>query len=160
MIGSRKRGVDNVSGPGYTPVAPGGHRPLVKSFISEVLRMEFVTQIHSALSNTARLFFLLLGLWGLFRAVRNNGVDGSYMGALVIGEALFVLQAILGVILLIDGARPGRMIHLLYGAFAVVALPGLFAYMKGDDSNRAQWLYAILTLFLFGVTFRSIGTGI
>lgn len=122
--------------------------------------MEFITQIHDALSKTSQLFFLALGLWGLFRAIRNNGVDGSYMGALVIGEGLFLLQALLGVILLIDGARPGRMIHLLYGAFAIVALPGLFAYIKGDDSNRAQWYYAILTLFLFGVTFRSIGTGV
>ena len=122
--------------------------------------MEFISQVHAALSNTARLFFLLLGVWGVLRAISKNGVDGSYLGALIIGEGLFVLQAVLGAILLISGARPGRTIHLLYGVFAIVALPGLFAYMKGDDSNRAQWLYAILTLFLFGITYRSIGTGV
>jgi hypothetical protein len=121
--------------------------------------METIVTIHGALSRTVTLFFLILGLWGLFRALRKNSVTGSYMGALVIGEGLFVLQAILGLILLIGGSAPARTVHLLYGVFALVALPGLFAYMKGDDSNRAQWMYAILTLFLFGVSLRAIGTG-
>ena len=102
------------------------------------------------------IFFLALGIWGIIRGIRKNSVDGSYMGALAIGELLFVLQAVLGVILLIDGGRPGRMVHLLYGAFAVIALPGLFAYLRGDDSNKAQWYYGLLTLFLFGVAIRAV----
>ena len=118
--------------------------------------MSFVRELHSILSLTTMIFFLFLGIWGIFRGIRNNSVDGSYMGALVIGELLFVLQSVLGIILLIDGGRPGRMIHILYGAFAVVALPGLFAYLKGDDSNRSQWYYGILTFFLFGVALRAV----
>jgi hypothetical protein len=37
-------------------------------------------------------------------------------------------------------------------------MPGAFAYVRGDDSNNTQWLYALLTLFLFGVALRAIGT--
>ncbi len=122
--------------------------------------METIVEIHRVLSNTIVLFFLLLGLWGLFRAIRKNGVEGSYLGAMVIGEILFILQALLGVILVIGGAMPGRTIHFLYGVFALVALPGLFAYLRGDDSNQSQWYYAIATLFLFGVSLRAIGTGV
>lgn len=122
--------------------------------------MEIVVEIHRVLSNSAMLFFLLLGIWGIFRAFRNYGVGGSYMGALVIGEGLFVIQAALGAVLWLSGERPGRPIHLLYGVFLLVALPGLFAYIKGDDSNQAQWYYGLLTLFLFGVTLRAIGTGV
>ncbi|MDX1616879.1 MAG: hypothetical protein R3300_21405 [Candidatus Promineifilaceae bacterium] len=121
--------------------------------------METIAEIHRLLSNTIWLFFLLLGVWGIFRALRNQEVGPSYLGALVIGEGLFVIQAILGTILWLAGERPGRTIHLLYGVFVLVALPGLFAYLRGDDSNRAQWLYGILTLFLFGVALRAIGTG-
>lgn len=121
--------------------------------------MEFIGELHEVISRSTLLFFLLLGLWGVFRAIRKNEVDGSYFGALIIGEGLFILQAILGVILIFGSAMPGRTIHFLYGAFGLVALPGLFAYMKGDDSNRAQWYYAILTLFLFGVATRAISTG-
>ena len=82
------------------------------------------------------------------------------MGALVIGEGLLVLQAVLGIILWISGARPGRSVHILYGVFAVVALPGLFAFIKGDDSNRAQWYYGMLTFFLFGVSIRAAAVAV
>ena len=85
-----------------------------------------MVQIHGVLSNTAVLFFLLLGIWGVYRAIRRYSVDGSYLGALVIGELIFVLQAVLGIILAIGGSSPGRgVIHYIYGAFALVALPGL-----------------------------------
>lgn len=121
--------------------------------------MDTILEIHRVLSNTIVLFFLLLGLWGLVRAISKLGVNGSFLGAMVIAELLFVLQAVLGVILLLDGASPERGVHFIYGTFALVALPGLFAYLRGDDSNQAQWYYAIGILFLFGVSLRAIGTG-
>lgn len=122
--------------------------------------MSFIVQLHGVLSNATVLFFLLLGLWGVFRAIRKQGVDGSYMGALVIGELLFVAQAVMGIVLAFGGGAPGRgIVHYIYGAFALVALPGLFAYTRGDDSNTAQWYYAVATLFLFGVATRAITTG-
>jgi heme A synthase len=121
--------------------------------------MDTILEIHRVLSNTIVLFFLLLGIWGLVRAIRKMGVNSSYLGAMVIAELLFVTQAVLGLILVLDGARPGRGVHFIYGAFALVALPGLFAYLRGDDSNQAQWYYAIGILFLFGVSLRAIGTG-
>jgi heme A synthase len=121
--------------------------------------MDFILELHRIISLSTVIFLGFLGVWGFFRAIRRNGVDGSYMGALVIGELLIAFQAILGLILVIDGARPGRVVHFIYGAFAVVALPGLFAYLRGDDSNQSQWYYAISTLFLAGVAIRAIGTG-
>jgi len=122
--------------------------------------MSTLVQIHGVLSNSAVLFFLLLGIWGLYRAIRKYGVDGSYMGALVIGELIFVAQAALGIIIALGGGTPGRgIVHYIYGAFALVALPGLFAFTRGDDSNTAQWYYALATLFLFGVATRAITTG-
>jgi heme A synthase len=120
--------------------------------------MAFVLNLHRVLSNTTWIFFLLIGLWGLYRAIRNNGVDGSYLGAMAVGEILFIVQAVLGIILVFGSASPGRGVHFLYGVFALVAMPGAFAYVRGDDSNNTQWLYALLTLFLFGVALRAIGT--
>lgn len=122
--------------------------------------MEIVLNLHQVLSNTTWLFFLIVGLWGMYRAIRGFSVDGSYLGAMAVGEILFIVQGILGLILLIGAGSPGRGVHILYGIFAIVALPGLFAYLRGDDSNNAQWAYAIMILFLFGVALRSIGTGV
>jgi hypothetical protein len=122
-----------------------------------------VSNIHSLLSNTVWLFFLVLGIWGGYRAIRGLGVDGSYLGALVIGQLLYLLQGLLGLILWSDGllaavSRPAM--HVLYGAFAAVFLPFVYlVWLKGEDSNRAQWILSLAALFLFGIALRAIGTG-
>lgn len=123
-----------------------------------------VTTIHQLLSNTVWLFFLILGLWGIVRAIRGQGVDGSYVGALVIGQGLFLVQGLLGAILWFSGLnanlqRPGM--HILYGVFPVVFLPFVYlTWLRGDDSNQAQWVLSFTTLFLFGIALRGIGTGV
>jgi heme A synthase len=126
--------------------------------------MSTISTIHGLLSNSIWLFFLILGLWGVFRALRRQDVDGSYLGALVIGEGLYLLQGILGGILWSGGllAPLGRpQMHVLYGAFALVFLPFVYlVWLKGDNSNRAQWVLSLAALFLFGIALRAIGTGI
>jgi uncharacterized membrane protein len=126
--------------------------------------MEFVIVLHGGLSNMTWMFFLLLGLWGLVRAIRGRAVDGSYMGAMVIGQGLFWLQGIIGVVLWINGRLSGLLrseVHILYGAFVIIFLPFIyFTTLRGDDSNRGQWVLAFSNLFLFGVTMRLIETGI
>ncbi len=124
--------------------------------------MAIIFSIHGALSNTAWLFFLIIGLWGLFRAIRGQAVNGNYLGAAFIGQMIFVVQTILGTLLWIGGnsaniQRPS--IHLLYGAFALVFLPFIYmSVLRGDDTNRAQWVLAFTTLFLFGIALRGIST--
>lgn len=126
--------------------------------------MTTLATIHGALSNTAWIFFLALGLWGLFRAIRGRSVDGSYLGAAFIGQLIFVAQAVLGVILWIGGGSVSMQrsgIHLLYGVFALVFLPFIYlSVLRRDDTNRAQWVLAFTTLFLFGIALRSISTAI
>jgi len=126
--------------------------------------MGFVFILHQGLSNMAWMYFLAIGLWGLYRAIRGEGVDGSYLGAAVIGQALFVIQGIIGVVLWINGrlvALQRAEVHILYGAFVVVFLPFIYVTaLRGDDSNRGQWVLAFSTLFLFGVALRLITTGV
>ena len=126
--------------------------------------MSTLVNIHHALSNTAWLFFLILGLWGLFRAIRGQSVNANYLGAALLGQLIFVAQAVMGGILWLGGgsaqiARPE--IHLLYGVFALIFLPFIYvSVLRGDDTNRAQWVLAFTTLFLFGIALRSITTSI
>jgi len=124
--------------------------------------MELIITIHSGLSNTIWLFFLAIGLWGVVRAIRGLGVDGSYLGAMVIGQVLYWLQGLLGLTLWIGGfigavARPEM--HILYGAFTLVFMPFVYlVWLRGDDSNRGQWTMALVNLFLFGVALRAVST--
>lgn len=124
--------------------------------------MGAISTVHSLLSNTIWLFFLLLGVWGLFRALRKQGVDGSYLGAVVIGQGVYILQGLLGGILWIGGLLPGvarPLMHILYGTFALLFLPFVyFVWLKGDDTNRGQWVLGLTSLFLFGIALRAIET--
>jgi len=116
---------------------------------------------HSRFSNTVWLYLLILGLWSLWRAIRGQGLSGNFMGALVIGQVLIVVQAILGGILWLGG-NSGNLtlptIHILYAAFSLVFLPFVFLYwLRGDDTNRGQWVLSFAVLFQFGTIFYRFG---
>ena len=123
--------------------------------------MNFIATIDGIISTATQTFFLLLGLWGLFRAIRGQSTDGSYLGALVIGEILFIVALVFDVVLWFGGIVPERAgLHYLYAVFAVLLLPFIFAsVLKGEESNQAQWIFAFATLFLFGVAARLILVG-
>lgn len=125
--------------------------------------MEFVATLYDGLQNAVWLFFLMIGLWGTYRAVTGDGIDGSWMGAYTIGMGLIVVQAVLVCVLWLTGnlselVRPG--IHLLYVAFSVIFPPFVYQVaLKGDDSNRGMWVMSFTTLFMFGIAMRLINTG-
>ena len=117
--------------------------------------------IDDVLTNATQMFFLILGLWGLFRAVRGMSVDGSYLGALAIGEGLYIVLLILDAVLWFSSVTPSRAgLHYLYAVFAVLLIPFVYAsLLRGDDSNQAQWIFAFVTLFLWGIAQRVMTTG-
>ncbi len=117
--------------------------------------------LHNVLSNATWMYFLGVGVWGGYRAFQGQGVDGGYFGAIAIGEFLFLAQGILGGLLYFAGGRTqDNGLHILYGLFNLILLPFVYGYTRGDDSNRAQWIYMFSSLFLFGTALRSIQTGV
>ena len=126
--------------------------------------MEFIFALHQGFTNTAVLFFLVLGLWGLFRSIRGKAVDGSYMGALVVAQILLTVNIIVGGILWLNGRSAGMArfdVHVLYGAFVLVFLPFVYGVLlRGDDTNRAQWVWGFVNLFMFFLIPRFFVTGL
>lgn len=123
--------------------------------------METIATLHSRFSNTVWLYLLILGLWSLWRAIRGQGLSGNFMGALVIGQILIIVQAILGGLLWLGGLGSNLAlptIHILYAGFSLVFLPFVFLYwLRGDDSNRGQWVMSFAVLFQFGTIFYRFG---
>ena len=116
--------------------------------------------LHERLTITVLLFMSALGLWGIWSYLRGEGVTGSYWGALVIGEILLVLQGIIGAALFAGGARPSRTaIHILYGVFLAVALPGAFSFNRDRSNLLEPLIYGLVALFLAGVSIRARLTG-
>lgn len=116
--------------------------------------------IHARLSVTVLLFLLALGLWALWNALRGEGMSGSLWGAVVIGEILILVEGLIGGGLFLAGLRPARSaIHILYGLVLAFSLPAAFSYTRGRSTRAETLIYAIVALFLAGVTIRARLTG-
>jgi hypothetical protein len=114
--------------------------------------------LHDRIGNAAPLFMIVAGIWSIINYVRGRGVDGNILGVLIVGEIMMLVQAGLGLILLLSGLFPGRLIHFLYGSLAVLTLPALWVYTRGERDRRASLIWGLAGLFMMGLTLRAIGT--
>jgi len=118
-----------------------------------------LTQIHAGLANTAVLFVAAIGIWALVLRFMSRPLDSAWFGAAVVGEILLVVQALLGVVLYLQGldsmlARP--FMHILYGAVAVVTLPAAYGYFGNFEDEPVKTLAMALTcFFLWGILLRA-----
>jgi hypothetical protein len=118
--------------------------------------------LHQRLAVTAILFTLVMALWAFVAAARGRGLDGNYMGAIVIGELVLILQSALGALLLLGGHANGLdrpWLHILYGLLAVLIWPFLFTYTRRQSDRRESILFAAGSLFLWGLAMRAAETG-
>lgn len=121
--------------------------------------LDTVLWLHNGIGNAAPLFMVLVGLLSLINYFRGIGLDGSVIGAVVVGEITMLVQATLGIIMLTFGLWPGgAAIHFLYGSLSVLFFPALWAYTRGATDRRASLTWAVGGLFMMGLTLRAIGT--
>lgn len=116
--------------------------------------------IHAGLANACVLFSLITAGYGFLLYFQNKGVEGGYLGVIVIGELLFLAQVIVGLVLAFSGvARPARLwVHMLYGIVLVIMYPAAYAFTRGRDGRREVAAYAVVALFLAGISLRAIDT--
>src|SRR5215216_4122516 len=79
--------------------------------------------VHQLIAQAIVLYYALVGIWGVFLALRRSPNNSAYQGALVISLLLAVAQTLVGVFLLVVGGRPVDDLHYLYGLSLIVALP-------------------------------------
>lgn len=118
--------------------------------------------IHDRLAITLLIFCAICALWGFWNFARKQPVTGSYWGALAIAEILAVVQGLFGMAIWISGQQqPERLVvHMLYGATAVLSLPAVYVYSGGRDTRRENMLYALACVWLFFIVQRGIDTGV
>lgn len=118
-----------------------------------------LTIVHHGLANACLIFSIVVSGYGFWSLWRRQDISGSYLGILVLAEVLYLAQAAVGVILAVQGLTPARSwVHYLYGVVTIISLPGLYAYVRGRDSQREVFLYAAMGLFLAGIALRAMTT--
>lgn len=112
-----------------------------------------LNEIHTVLFNAVILFSAFLGVWAGVLAGRNQPLSGNYWGAVVTFSGLSAATLLVGIIMTLQGLRPGPedqkrlTIYLLYMAFLVVIMPGLFSMLRGRDDRSAGIAFGLLAFF-------------
>jgi hypothetical protein len=121
--------------------------------------MSVVELLHDRLATTVMLFFLLVGLWGLFEFAKGGSLGGNIAGALIIGQVLVVIQGAFGMVLFLFSDRPEDIIHILYGFTAALVLPFVWSYVRDRAPRQGLLMYSLVSLFIFGLAIRGMTTG-
>jgi len=94
--------------------------------------------LHGRFALAEILFALLLAGWGSYQYIRHKAVSGGFRSAYLMLCGLTAVQGLLGVLNLLLGARLNNPLHLVYGVFAVLFLPGLYFYSASGHQSKAR----------------------
>ena len=115
--------------------------------------------LHTLGARALVAFAVVLGIWGAYGYFRHAQVSGGFRSSYLIMAGLTALQGLFGLALLVTGHPLARLLHVVYGIFAVIFLPGAYLYAHGGSKRReavvlvgAAWIVAIAYL-------RGISTG-
>jgi hypothetical protein len=121
--------------------------------------VEGIAFFHGRIAQSVVLYSLIMGVWATWNYFRKQGVEGNYLGAIVVGELLMLAQGIIGAIMVIGGAIPGNLWHFLYGVLVAVCWPGVYVYTHARVGRTEGAIYAMVSFFIFGLALRAIMTG-
>jgi heme A synthase len=120
-----------------------------------------VLSFHRGLFFAGLLLAIIIGVWGFVMFFRRMPPTGGFNSALVVTEALFIIQGLVGVTLFAGGRRPHDVLHWLYGVLLVIALPIAMTY-GGTSAERGQrrqsLVYGVAGLFMAGLAIRALTT--
>jgi len=72
---------------------------------------------------------------------------------------LTALQGLVGLGLFVVGHRPHTLLHIVYGIFAVLFLPGAYLWAHGGSKRREAIILAAAAWIVAVAYFRGMATG-
>jgi heme A synthase len=118
-----------------------------------------MNEVHRVLSQMVGTYSLIVGAWGLVNFLRRKPPDGNFNGALALAVVLYVVDGLVGMILVLSGQTPARGIHFLYGVTIMITIPAIFFFTRGSNSARESLLYGLGLVFIWGLSERAAVTG-
>jgi hypothetical protein len=119
--------------------------------------LDVVVFLHAWLARALILFAFVLGVWGAYGFFRHRSVGGGFRASFLMLAGLTAIQGLLGLVPLLAGNQPREgLLHVVYGIFAVIFLPGVFTYARGAKDREAAFLAAaswvVLVAYARGLT--------
>ncbi|HLX58031.1 MAG TPA: hypothetical protein VKR83_13495 [Ktedonobacteraceae bacterium] len=128
--------------------------------------VNFISNLH--FYNVVLIFLsgTVTGIWGLILYfMKKQTIIRPWRYALIFTAIVGLLQAVLGIILLLLGQRPGTgtglyYLHFVYGAIVALAIPVAVTYATGGKKPRRDiLLFSIICLVLVAAAVRALMTG-
>jgi CDP-diglyceride synthetase len=104
-------------------------------------------------------FAVVLAIWGTYAYFRNQKLSGGFRSSYLIMGGLTAIQGLVGLVTLALGQRPTEILHIVYGVFAVLFLPGAYLYAHGDSQRRETLILAGAAWIVSIAFIRGIFTG-
>ena len=116
--------------------------------------------LHRVSATALLIFAVVLAVWGTYLYFRRAAVNGGFRSSFLIMAGLVAVQGLFGVVLLLAGKRPAEWpLHIVYGIFAVLFLPGVYFYAQGGTKRREAIFLAGAAWIVAVAFFRGIATG-
>jgi CDP-diglyceride synthetase len=115
--------------------------------------------LHAGLARALILYALVLAIWGSYQFIRRRAVSGGFRASFLLMFGLTLLQGLLGGASFAIGQHPRELLHVVYGIFAAVFLPGVYTYVSSAAKDReAAFLAAACWIVLIAYG-RGLTTG-
>lgn len=110
--------------------------------------------VHQLGARALVVYAVVLGVWGGYLYFRRAALTGGFRASFLIMAGLTAVQGLAGLAVFLT-ARPSdfNLLHIVYGVFAVLFLPGAYLYAQNGTKRReavilagAAWIVAIAYL--------------
>ena len=114
--------------------------------------------LHARFALALILFAVVLGVWGSAGFVLRRQVGPGFRSSYVLMIALIGAQGLIG-LALITMTRPRELLHVVYGAFAIIFLPGVY-FLAGRGSRAREAAFMAVSCWIVAIAYgRGILTG-
>jgi heme A synthase len=122
--------------------------------------LETPSSLHRFVAIVLLVYAVLLGVWGTVQYFRNRRLSGGFRSSYLIMAGLIPIQGLLGVAALASSGHPREgILHMVYGVFAVLFVPGAYLYAHGNTDRRETLILAGASWIVAIAFFRGISTG-
>ena len=118
-------------------------------------------ELHRVIGFGVVAIFAIGWLFGLVLWVAKREANDWFWRWLVLAQVIAIVQALLGITLLILGKRPSTWLHLVYGFGPLIVLAIAHALARDENFARRPWApFAVASFICFGLTLRALMTGL
>lgn len=115
--------------------------------------------LHASIYTMSLILTGGLTLWALFFIGTGRAVDGAFRSTYVLMIGVAVIQAIIGIIMLLDDLRPAQSFHYLYGVSLIVFMGAGYAFAtRGGNQRREALILGFTSAAAFGLIMRAAAT--